>query len=104
MTAAQRGAEFLDKKRPSWYRKVKLTDLRMYNPDMCVLGYTFGNFWDVLRKFQSDGDISRRTDDTAWAARHGFNVPVGRSGSYERLGLAWAELIRERRAAKRKKA
>lgn len=120
--AVRRGARYLDKKVPNWFRKVKVSMLRMQYGDVCILGQCFGDYFAALKKLHP-----RRTDlygdkNDVWGARHGFYALNGhdvRSGQYpgvndavvenndgtwERLGLAWAPEIRARRKAAKIKA
>lgn len=42
--AVIRGAKFLDKIRPGWYREVKLSSLSMNDCHQCILGQIYGEY------------------------------------------------------------
>lgn len=85
-----KGMAWLDKNRPGWVKKIKHTQLRMVSPTYCVIGQTFGNFFDV---------INERTITEEYAKTLGFTL----SGSapnkkWDTLTREWQEAIKQRKA------
>lgn len=104
--AVRMGAKLLDEQSPGWAYKVKIRDLDMSSDDRCILGFAFGEFADGEDFLWPD----RRTlglDQGDLAERHGFVVadrirgPVERrvpfDGPYTKLGMLWADQVRQRR-------
>lgn len=52
----QRGAAFLDRVDPGWYRKIQPSSLKLYNNDMCILGQVFGAFGDGMGRLNMEAD------------------------------------------------
>lgn len=52
----QRGAAFLDRIYPGWYRKISPSSLNLYNNDRCVLGQLFGAFGDGMGRVNMEAD------------------------------------------------
>lgn len=101
--AAANGAAWLDEHRPSWFKRISLRRLDMSSSSACILGQCYGGYLSALGQlvgFDSNGARAHR-----WAVASGFQAPrvhyVDNTGNYERLGLAWRDLIMERRAAHR---
>lgn len=88
----QRGAEWLDTHRDTWFSDINLDELILSSPCDCVLGQLYGGFDD-------------RPDDLEDAEDYGFNVQPHMSGSaeiaaeYDALEAEWRRVITERRAA-----
>lgn len=97
---AERGAAWLDKRQPDWFRphKVALGKLSMSSNCFCILGQVYGTYYEVL-----DGDIDGRRRSADWAARHGFTLggegELFDDSAWDELHSAWVDLIRERRAS-----
>lgn len=96
----KRGAAWLDETDPEWVQKIKLETLRMSDGGQCILGQTYGHYISALDTIADD-------DRMEWAAEHGFNLTedqldlgsiTGNRANYLKLGLAWAEYIKNRRA------
>ena len=47
-SAVERGALFLDEKRPGWWKEIDVDRLNMGNPVSCVLGQLCGSYGDGL--------------------------------------------------------
>lgn len=112
--AAAKGAEWLDKKCPHWFNEIDVDKLKMSDPFVCVLGQTAEcilgrpvslfntGYTSVLRQLSI-------VDSSAWAKRHGFDIPIPtqirlgvvseKVARYEMLQIAWLEIIRARREA-----
>ena len=92
-----RGARLLDRVRPGWFRRVKITKLDMAQgerqPDGCgcILAQVYGNFVEASQMLGLD---LRTYSDSS----HGFNYGDG-DDSFDDLGEAWKDEIRKRRAA-----
>lgn len=94
-----RGAKLLDKMRPGWFRRVKITKLQMALPVLnragcgCVLAQEFASYASGLRQL----GLEMHYDDTAY----GFNFGAGDRPATggETLTAAWKDQIRKRRAA-----
>lgn len=112
--AAAKGAEWLDKKCPTWFNEINVDTLKLSDPFVCVLGQTAPCILGKpLRLFQSGYASVLRAqevaDQSAWARRLGFDVPTPtrihmnlvseRMARYEMLQIAWLEIIRARREA-----
>jgi hypothetical protein len=112
--SVERGAKWLDKKCPTWFKEIDLHSLNLQKPDYCVLGQVgecvlpeeargWGgvDYNDVLVHFSP-------TADRRWGVRLGFDVPKTpcddytiEAGAeytlrYEMLTIAWKEYIRRR--------
>lgn len=115
--AVSRGAAWLDKRYPAWFKAINLHTLDLHSADYCVLGQTA----DVLVPASSDDFVSvspyeaalmhfARKDQVRWAARYGFNLPKLQLDEfseraereyqiyYEMLTIAWKVYIRSRLA------
>ena len=85
---AESGAKFLDKTRPGWARRVRVTQLDITSRDMCILGQVYGNYVDATDKL----NLSDRVADSK-----GFNtVYVGDYDAQNPLEAAWKDEIRKR--------
>jgi len=94
--AAKRGAKYLDKNFPDWYKKIKMTILNQANCDYCILGQLYGEFEGGLIRLDMGWN-----DDTIYT--HGFDVPGLVSvdvikKNYKELAEARKDEIRARRA------
>lgn len=115
--AAQRGARWLDKRCPNWFREIDLARLDLRSGTACVLGQTAQCLLPEDDR-PADADFEFVMDHYApwagsrWARRLGFEIPtVGgmafddvyrereRETWWEMLTIAWREIIRERLAA-----
>lgn len=84
--SVERGVALLDADHPGWEAKVSIRSLRIWNVHACILGQVYGSYDRGLRVLDLDG-----------GRQYGFNPPVFHG---ERTENRWAEVIRERRAAK----
>lgn len=107
LTIAERvaaGAAWLDERKPDWWTAVALPELDVDDCNLCVLGQTYGSYWDSplfadLSNIGSgeffDNDEERETVERA--------QPLGfyADGSSEVLWLnaEWERVIRARREA-----
>lgn len=83
---ASAGAVLLDVIRPGWAERVNLERLNTESPKNCVLGQTFGDFYDAVEDY---GIADPRI--------YGFDesIPVG----FRDLDTAWREIVESRREA-----
>lgn len=95
-SAARRGAEFLDKHQPGWFRKIKSRKIKMARPFIdsegcgCVLAQLDGSY------FRRRGRLGIR--GYAESVRLGFDTEWSPRG-YEELDAAWRDEVRLRRTA-----
>lgn len=101
--AVERGAAWLDKKCPTWFREIDLESLDLEDAEYCILGQTAAcltpqslskTYWSVLRRFRINGA-------GLWPSDRGFNLPwlltVSEDDTaFEMLTIAWREYIRQR--------
>src|SRR5262245_51450155 len=101
--AARKGARFLDKRVPGWFRKIRTRELDLSDPNVCILGQCFNGFSEGLAALLGEATWDTVDRDNKFAVSHGFEVMSEDvyDGAYERLGLAWLPLIKERRKAAR---
>lgn len=112
--AVERGAAWLDKHCPTWFREINLDRLNLGNPTFCVLGQTAkcllgekndgramrGGFYEIdsAARFVTTSPLYEQ----GWNDnKYGFNVPGGwlnqeTTTQFEMLTLAWREYIRNR--------
>lgn len=85
-----KGVEWLDANRPLWIREIDLYRLEMSSPCNCVLGQTFGNWWD-------------RPDELAHDWPFGFSMRdlpdefADDDEAYDALTAEWRRVITARR-------
>lgn len=96
------GVALLDRVAPDWFERIDLYDLDMSESGYCVLGQVFGGYSESVAELSglNEGlpDMTVWHARDAWSIAHGFEVyPTSSSQSaYDRLGLAWREIIEER--------
>lgn len=96
------GAAWLDEHHPGWENDVDLDKLRMDDCALCVLGQTFGDYWESPLA-ESRPETWSELDAYDEVARPlGFQFS-GRRGysrdEYAELNAAWVRLIESRRVA-----
>ncbi len=79
--SAARGAKFLDKKRPGWFKRVKTTKLDMQQSCKCIYGQL--NAYDLLEEMHVD------EDDPVVDGQYGY-IPGVRAREWEDEG-SWTE-------------
>lgn len=91
-----KGAAYLDRKVPGWFKKVKIGNrLLMWSSCDCVVGQLEGNFWLTVRRWM--GGKRTLEKERAWVVSRGFWTLL--EDDYPPLRRAWVAAIRERRAA-----
>lgn len=115
--AVKRGAEWLDKTVPGWFRKVKATTLELASPELCVLGQLSNalapgadfsvvvdpNYVRSITQFSDGCAVNLRPLGQTYtqAVKRGFDVPELRTLStnegYNLLNDLWRAEIRKRR-------
>ena len=92
----QRGAKLLDKKMPGWEDKIHW-QLWMWSNSSCVLGQTFGNYFQGLQALGLPLDqavelgFTQKEDGGTWSQR---------AASWSKLGQYWEREIKKRRQKK----
>lgn len=84
--------ELLDEDRPFWVRDIDLSRLQMLDPWGCVLGQVYGDWISGVTALTA---IALEREDFKLAERVSLATAVTHA---EPVGLAWFELIRERKA------
>ncbi len=103
-TRAMRGAEFLDRVMPGWYREVNLTKLRMQHCHDCVLGQLVGDYAVRRRRLGDDWIAAAyRTieGNGQWEHELGFSItdlPTD-NHDWDALTSAWQREVRARQGA-----
>lgn len=99
--SVERGVAVLDRKRPGWWKKIKLTKLDMSSG---MYDEAYGSCGCILAQLAPDGDydtgvdrLTRAADKDEWATRRGF---MAEPDFYAYLTRKWKQVIRERRATK----
>lgn len=100
---AERGAAFLDVKRPDWLYRINVGDLAIAWGDKCVIGQLHGGkYYGPLEELGLLVDES--TSNELSAAAHGFEITDDLVGegeivyeTYTRLTDVWRNLVTERR-------
>jgi len=95
-----RGAKWLDKERPNWFRKVRITALQMEQKDTCVLGQVFAA--DVNNSLEWGYDVASARyalDADSLGFNEGDDFSDG--PTFDELQDAWIAAIRTRRKAAR---
>lgn len=102
----RRGTAWLNKNKPNWRRSINIKKLRMMNPESCMLGFSFGDYWKVVSRKKVFGETYENTADPKfgfsdrWAVAQGFAAPSGRdtfeksSCYYEALDAEWRKVLR----------
>lgn len=101
------GAAWLDTTRPGWESLIDLDRLSMTDCNACVLGQSFGDYWDALDTY-GPGTWTWDRENTRWAIAHGFQARDTETdawsrieeGDYDDLADAWAALILDRATRK----
>ena len=90
-----RGAKFLDKDTPGWWKKIKVRKLNMGISYNCILGQLDGSYWTRQTSFGNTFD-EKEEQFAAWAIKHGFNTLY-----FDHLILKelWLEEIKKRKEA-----
>lgn len=83
--AAARGARYLDRTMPGWWRRVDPTDLDLGCPCNCVLGQLEGDFYEA---------VYLRRLSKARAEHLGLTAP--RPMRWSSLTNAWLAIVRRR--------
>jgi len=92
----QRGAEWLDTRRPGWADAINLGWLSMTRCNRCILGQLFGDYYRIVDVGGSDRELTQNQ-----AMRKGFDVPSAvqpslQGDEYEALTRLWKHQIRKR--------
>lgn len=121
--AVRRGAKLLDSLVPNWPKKIRKAALKLSDPNQCVLGQVWGDFFDGVREMSKTAvrqalrnsplrAIRTESGDTLAEALtedvpviddiyYGFNVQGDEEDSenaaFESLGQAWLREIDARR-------
>ena len=88
----KKGARFMDKYRPGWARRVKITKLDMASSCNCILGQEFGGFGAALWGTNRIPELMGQTDELGFSAE--------KIDDYSLLTDAWKDEIRARRGSK----
>lgn len=106
--AAARGARWFDEHYPGWLDDIDLDELNMADGYKCMLGQTSERITGDSHYWRGFGGVLHYlwTKEIAlsggdWAAKHGFicqRAHIDEENTvYEMLGIAWRQLITERR-------
>lgn len=86
---AKRGAAWLDKQFPGWFKRVNPLYLDISSPHYCVVGQLFGNYnEDWYKKVAYSFQYS-----------HGFHIRVMKDKNWKKQTDAWKKEISYRRQA-----
>jgi hypothetical protein len=87
--AAQKGAEYLDRVRPGWYKKINLGNLSIASGTYCILGQLMGEY-DTGMRFLNLNVVD--------SIEMGFHIGLFGGGvtSFEGLNHAWLDEIEAR--------
>jgi len=87
------GIAVLDRTTPSWFRSVDPDTLDITSARNCVLGQTYGSFYDALNTLT----VNETVHPLDWAQDHGFLAGDRRyDGALTRI---WAYAVRARQAS-----
>lgn len=92
----RKGMDYLDKTVPGWEHKIDLRRLELENPQVCVCGQLFGDFWAKVRGDASAGARIQISD----MEKFGFYIENNEDGDYELLTRIWHKKIKELRKAR----
>ena len=95
----ERGIALLDKKKPTWCKKIKLEALDLSNPWQCVLGHIYGSKESMLASgsdrfvYESGYEIGTTRLRLSWKELEhcGFTNMV----SFDKLTAAWKRAIKK---------
>lgn len=107
----RKGAAFLDKAYPEWYKHIYLDALDLARTDCCVLGQLSEHMGTHNRSYNHALNLVAPHDydqQRAWAVEHGFNTPESNNFpdyedereydlEYVLLTERWKRAIRRRR-------
>lgn len=95
--AVKHGVAWMDENHPGWETKIDLGSLNMNDCFNCVIGQAVGDYYDVVRDYDSS------YYNEHWAADHGFNIATDSWSEYEQarkeyaqLETIWSDVVRER--------
>jgi hypothetical protein len=93
------GAKWLDTYVPDWYWRI-FGRLAMENPCMCVLGYVFGGYFNVVPNILAPDDApppsAPFTLTADEAEQYGFSLGLRDDDMWEELSTAWEAVIHAR--------
>jgi hypothetical protein len=107
--AVARGVKLLDKKKPTWFKRIKLDRLAMPDAHACILGQVYApaessdpfasgpaGFFIALERLgfavSSLADVSALQQ----AQKHGFNLAGGSNEDWSYLTEKWVRVIKRR--------
>lgn len=93
-TRASRGAAFLDRCYPDWFRRINVQRLELSSRSCCIVGQLFGDFQKVFEAGLAIRLCGERVD----AIEMGFTQSDGPAG-WSMLQEAWLDLVAARLAA-----
>jgi hypothetical protein len=96
------GCAWLDQHQPGWVEEINLDELQMDDCAMCVLGQTFGDYWEspLVAGRPDTWDELDAYDELARPLGFQFTGNFGYSrDEYAELGNEWRRVIEARRAA-----
>jgi hypothetical protein len=109
--AIARGVKLLDRRRPAWFKRIKLDQLDLANPRFCVLGQVYEGPHRLMAPGFTLGRLKLGIFYRRGASPYyGFSIPLDVSNehgpeSYSFMTEQWARIIaRKQRAAKKKAA
>lgn len=94
----KRGSTLLDHQQPNWYKNIDLNKLDLSDSDKCILGQTFGNFYEnpLVSEF-----ILGHDEFYEFVEDHGFyllNEIEYRDYGWKLLRELWTDEIKTRQA------
>lgn len=93
-TRVAKGVALLDEKKPGWVGLINLADLQLCSSEHCVLGQTYGDYWNGLRElgfYDEDMNVIRVDD-----ADYGFDAyeqKYGRGPEFSALQAEWVRVL-----------
>lgn len=84
------GIKFLDQDKPGWEHEIDLDKLELSDCVSCVLGQTFGNYYNVLDRIVNCG----WPQQNEWAAERGFYT---HGSEWRELTDQWVTAIEKHR-------
>ncbi len=68
------GIDFLNQEKPKWRTFIKKEYLKMQRCDACILGQTFGDYFDAIHDFEEREMIPEDLNSDQFAASLGFYI------------------------------
>jgi len=94
VTAVNKGATLLDKKKPGWVKNVVPSMLRMSSASFCIIGQTYGNYDQYVGVTFGSDEYDGTSETYERAIEHGFMISSdSKPYPWELLDRVWVYML-----------